>query len=78
MKYGPPWAMTASPSAVRVSGVVEVQILMETAHPPTGRIVPGEGEPAQPFVGWLQLLTILADALQRPPPPRTGPSETAP
>lgn len=58
--------------------MVEVHILMETAQPPAGRVVTAEGEPAQPFVGWLQLLAILADALQLPPPPLTRPIATDP
>ena len=59
--------------------VIEVHISMETAQPPTGHVVTVDGEPAQPFAGWLQLLTILAQAL--PPPPvasLTRRSETAP
>ena len=78
-EYGPHGAMTAAPPAVRVIGVVEVHIWMETTQPPTGRVVTVEGEPAQPFVGWLQLLTILANALQPPvAAPLTRPSESAP
>ena len=59
--------------------MVEVHISMEAAQPPTGRVVTVEGEPAQPFVGWLQLLTILTSALQpSPSAPLTRRSETAP
>jgi hypothetical protein len=68
--------MTAAPPAVSVSGVAEVHIWIDTTQPPTGRVVTEEGETAQPFVGWLQLLTILAHALQPPPAaPLTRPSE---
>lgn len=71
--------MTGRPPAIRVVGVVQVHIWMDTSQPPTGRVLTAEGEPAQPFVGWLQLLTILADALQPPPvDPFTHLSETAP
>ena len=60
-------------------GVVDVHISMETTDPPTGRVVTAEGEPGQPFVGWLQLLSILADALLAPPEATlTHPPETAP
>ena len=59
-------------------GVVDVHISMETTDPPTGRVVTAEGEPGQPFVGWLQLLSILAQVLRPPPVPLTRPSETAP
>jgi hypothetical protein len=71
--------MTAAPPTVTVVSVAEVQISIDSSQPPTGRVVTGEGEPAQPFVGWLQLLTILADALQqRPAAPLTPPTETEP
>jgi hypothetical protein len=66
--------MTAVSPAFRVVSVV-VHIWTETTHPPTGRVVSVEGEPAQPFAGWLELLSILADALE-PPPPLTRPSGT--
>ena len=60
-------------------GVVDVRISMETTDPPTGRVVTAEGEPGQPFVGWLQLLSILGDALVSPPQAvLTHPPETAP
>jgi hypothetical protein len=71
--------MTAAPPTVRVVSVAEVHISIDGSEPPTGRVVTGEGEPAQPFVGWLQLLTILANALQlRPAAPLTRPSEAEP
>lgn len=74
----PTWAMTAAPASVRVIGVVEVHIRIATTQPPAGHVVTEDG-PAQPFVGWLQLLSILADALQpAPAAPLTPPSETAP
>jgi hypothetical protein len=70
--------MTAAPPAVRVVGVVEVHLSMETAEP-TGLVVTVDGEPAQRFEGWLQLLSILANALQpSPAAPLTRRSETAP
>jgi hypothetical protein len=60
-------------------GAIEVHISMETAQPPTGLVVTVDGEPAQPFAGWLQLLTILAKALRPPPAARlTRRSETPP
>ncbi len=40
-----------------------IQIWVETGQPPTGRVSATDGGPARPFVGWLQLLTILAQAL---------------
>jgi hypothetical protein len=67
--------MTAASPAFRVVSVV-VHIWMETTHPPTGRVVSVEGEPAQPFAGWLELLTILSDALEPAPAPLTRPSGT--
>ena len=71
--------MTTTPSAVRVIGMFEVHISMETTQPPTGLVVTVEGEPARPFMGWLQLLSILSGALQPPAAaPVTLPSETAP
>ena len=74
----PTWAMTPATPAVRVISVAEVHIWIDISQPPTGRVVTGDGEPAQPFVGWLQLLTLLAHALQPPAAaPLTRPSETA-
>jgi len=71
--------MTAAHPGVRVIGVVEIRIWMDTTQPPTGRVVTVEGGPAKPFAGWLQLLSILAGALQPPAAaPVTRPSETAP
>ena len=71
--------MTVALRAVRVIGVAEVHIWMDTTHPPTGRVLTVEGGPAQPFVGWLQLLTVLANALQPPAAePLTRPSEPGP
>lgn len=71
--------MTAAAPTVRLIGVVEVNIWIETTQPPTGRVVTADGGPAQPFVGWLQLLTLLAKALQPPgAAPLTRPSETGP
>lgn len=68
--------MIPASRAVRVV-IVVVHIWMESTHPPTGRVVSVEGEPAQPFAGWLQLLTILTNALE-PPPPLIRPSGTEP
>jgi hypothetical protein len=60
-------------------GVVDVHISVETTDPPAGRVVTGEGEPGQAFVGWLQLLSILANALVPPPQAAvTHRPETAP
>ena len=71
--------MTATLARVRVIGVVEVHIWIDATQPPSGRVVTGVGQPAQPFAGWLQLLTILAGALQPPPAaPVRRPSETPP
>lgn len=56
--------MTAGLPPAKVVGVAHLQIWMETDDPPTGRVAAAEGQPAQPFVGWLQLLTILAHALE--------------
>ena len=58
--------------------MVEIRITMETTHPPTGRVVTGEGAPVQAFVGWLQLLTILANALQPAVEPIMRSSASAP
>jgi len=71
--------MTAAPARRQSVGVVELLISIETTHPPAGRVGIVEGGPALPFVGWLQLLTILADAVQPVPAPGlTPPSETEP
>lgn len=45
--------------------VVQVHIWMDTTQPPAGRLITAEGEPARPFVGWLQLLAVLAEAFER-------------
>jgi hypothetical protein len=75
----PTWAMTAMLPFVRVIGVDGIHIWIDEMQPPTGRVVTGEGGPAQLFMGWLQLLTILANALQPPgAAPLTGASETPP
>ena len=71
-----PWAMTSASCAVRVVSVV-VQIWMDTTHPPTGRVVLVGGEAAQSFTGWLQLLTILTNAVEPPQASRTLPAETS-
>lgn len=42
-----------------------IRIWVDACQPPTGRVAAAEGGPARPFVGWLQLLAILAQALQR-------------
>ena len=71
--------MTVASHAVKMVSVAELHISIDSIEPPTGRVVTGEGEPAQPFVGWLQLLTVLANALQlRPTAPLTRPSEAEP
>ena len=41
-----------------------IRIWVDACQPPTGRVAAAEGGPARPFVGWLQLLAILAQALQ--------------
>lgn len=55
---------------------------VDTSQPPTGRVTTAEGQPAQPFVGSLQLLAILARALQPDGTdgegPALGPSEAVP
>ena len=56
--------MLSAAPAVKVGRVI--QICVDTSQPPTGRVVVAEGEPAQPFVGWLQLLAILAAAFDPP------------
>lgn len=71
--------MIAAPPAVRAISVVHVHICLETTQPPAGIVVTCEGEPAQPFAGWLQLMTVLADAFQWPPAaPLTHRTATAP
>ena len=37
--------------------------MVDTAQPPTGRVVTAEGEPPRVFSGWLDLLGILARAI---------------
>lgn len=49
-----------------------IRICVDTAQPPTGRIVTAEGEPPRVFSGWLDLLGILADAMAAEPA-STGP-----
>ena len=63
----------------RDARMVQIHIWIETTQPPTGRVVTVEGQPAKDFAGWLQLLSILASALQPPSDaPLTRPGETAP
>ena len=69
--------MTAAPLALSVSDLAEVHIWIDTTQPPTGRVVTEEDETTQPFLGWLQLLTTLAHAVQPPAAaPLTPPSAT--
>ncbi len=41
-----------------------IQIWLDHGQPPTGRVAAPDGAPAQCFVGWLQLLAILAEVFQ--------------
>ena len=40
-----------------------IRIWVDTAQPPTGRVVTAEGQPPRVFSGWLDLLGILARAI---------------
>ncbi|MEA2971852.1 MAG: hypothetical protein QOG82_310 [Actinomycetota bacterium] len=40
-----------------------IRIWVDTARPPTGRVVTAEGQPPRLFSGWLDLLGILAEAM---------------
>jgi hypothetical protein len=40
-----------------------IRIWVDTAEPPTGRVVIAQGRTSRPFSGWLDLLGILADAM---------------
>jgi hypothetical protein len=56
----------------------EIGITMASTQPPQGEVAV-EGRHRQPFVGWLQLLRILVEAVARPaaadcPPPPHAPS----
>jgi hypothetical protein len=43
-----------------------IRIWVESAHPPCGRVV-FEGQSGRIFAGWLDLLSILADAIASGP-----------
>jgi hypothetical protein len=40
-----------------------IRIWVESVQPPTGRIVTADGQHPRLFAGWLDLLSILADAM---------------
>lgn len=45
-----------------------IQIWLDRRRPPAGHVESEAGERSQPFAGWLQLLSILADEIGRPEP----------
>lgn len=57
--------VSATPAA-RQSRVV-IEIWLDASPPPSGRVVIAGREEEQPFDGWLQLLHILADVINREP-----------
>jgi hypothetical protein len=60
-------------SAVGTGETVGIEITMATTQPPQGEVAVVGGHP-QPFVGWLQLLRILVEAVA----PRGGPTDPTP
>ncbi len=73
-KIGPKWAMFLEAGPAIVGAMIE--IWLDHGQPPTGRVAAPDGAPAQPFVGWLQLLAILAEVFQRDT--RAGPAALKP
>jgi hypothetical protein len=55
---------------------VELRIIIEVFDPPSGVVVPGPGsaerDGAVAFVGWLDLLRVLADLVGSAHPPGSG------
>jgi len=52
---------------------VEIEITMASTEPPQGEVAV-EGGHRQPFVGWLQLLSILVEVVARPVEPAQEPA----
>ena len=53
--------MCSRPDGVTVAPMIQIEV--DAAEPPTGRVTVGADETPRPFVGWLQLLSLLGEAL---------------